>query len=252
MLRTKQNFSNCNPKAHVLKKASFYDEYRYGLNLQTKNKDITFLGPHVMDGCQSIEPMIGFNMSNGLFGPMTFWSGVLLPKVSQTLWIAMGIAHSGREPWASVSTYLYLTSTFISNAGIGRSFSQPTKQGFDLTFGTNHFGHFLLTILLLDHLKKSAPSRIVTVSSAVHLSVKSGDLHFSPGDGELRYPGLAGYGRSKLANILFTRELDNVLKDTGVTAYSLHPGLIRTNIFRSSYERGSPFWRYLLFSFASV
>ena len=82
----------------------------------------------------------------------------------------------------------------------------------------------------------------------MHLGVEPGDLHFSPGDEELRYPGLAGYNRSKLANILFTRELDNVLKDTGVTAYCLHPGLIRTNIFQATYQRGSPLWMYLFFA----
>ena len=148
----------------------------------------------------------------------------------------------------TLNFYLHLHfANYLSNAGIGRSFNEHTKQGFDLTFGTNHFGHFLLTFLLLDLLKKSAPSRIVTLSSVVHHGVRSGGLHFSPGNGELRYPGLSGYVPSKLANVLFTRELDNLLKGTGVTAYSVHPGLIRSSFLNASFQRGSPLWIYLFF-----
>ncbi|XP_072043923.1 retinol dehydrogenase 12-like [Amphiura filiformis] len=139
----------------------------------------------------------------------------------------------------------------INNAGVGRSYGRQTKQGYDLTFGTNHLGHFLLTLLLLDRLKKCAPSRVVTVSSMAHIKVSEADIHFRPGDGELKYPGLVGYDRSKLANIMFTKILAERLKDSGVTAYSLHPGFVSTSIFQQSYELGSPWWRYLLYSSAS-
>ena len=86
-----------------------------------------------------------------------------------------------------------------------------TEDGFEMQMGTNHFGHFLLTILLLDLIKKSAPSRIVTVTSLGHTFVKKGidfdDIHFKKS-----YEPTLAYARSKLANILFTKELAKRLK----------------------------------------
>ncbi|XP_072021360.1 retinol dehydrogenase 11-like [Amphiura filiformis] len=120
----------------------------------------------------------------------------------------------------------------INNAGIGKSTKgHRTKEGYNMVFAVNHFGHFLLTMLLLDRLKESAPSRIVNVSSINHTRVKEGDLYFTPKDAEGRiYPGLREYDRSKLANVLFTKELARQLEGSGVTTYSLHPGAIRTSI----------------------
>ena len=148
-----------------------------------------------------------------------------------------------------------LINTLLSLTGIGRGPDQRTKQNFDMIFGVNHFGHFLLTMLLLDRLKKYTPSRIVTVSSLAHSQVPHGDIDFkasSLNPSGIDYPGLSGYDRSKLANILFTKELARQLEGTGVTAISLHPGLVRTNIFQTTYENGSPLWRFILYSFASL
>lgn len=140
----------------------------------------------------------------------------------------------------------------INNAGIGRTLGQLTKQNYDMTFGVNHFGHFLLTMLLLDRLKKCSPSRIVTVSSLAH-SMVSGEMDFKPGPAsDVKYPGLSGYDRSKLANIWFTKQLSNQLEGTGVTTFCLHPGLVRTSIFQTAYEAGSPLWRFIMFTFASL
>lgn len=129
-----------------------------------------------------------------------------------------------------------------------------TQQGYDMTFGVNHFGHFLLTMLLLDRLKKCTPSRIVTVSSKNYIWVKSrDDLDFTSKDKSgLKYPGLKGYDRSKLANILFTKHLSKQLEGTGVTAVSLHPGLVRTNIFQTAYENGASLFRFGLMTLAST
>ncbi|XP_037306678.1 retinol dehydrogenase 14-like [Pungitius pungitius] len=98
-----------------------------------------------------------------------------------------------------------------------------------MRFGVNHLGHFLLTNCLLDLLKKSASSRVVTVSSLAH---ERGQIYFDDIHQEKDYQPWKSYSRSKLANVLLTRELANKLQGTGVTAYSLHPGVIRTELGR--------------------
>lgn len=109
----------------------------------------------------------------------------------------------------------------INNAGVMACPQSYTKDGFETHFGTNHLGHFLLTNLLLDLLKASAPSRIVVVSSFAHLigTIKKHDLN-----SEKSYQKHLVYAQSKLANILFAREIAKRLKGTGVTANSVHPG----------------------------
>lgn len=118
----------------------------------------------------------------------------------------------------------------INNAGVaGRR--ELTPQGFELTFGTNHLGPFLLTTLLLDRLRASAPARIVNVASQAHYQAKAIDWD------ALRQPastlaGLSEYAVSKLCNVLFTRELARRLEGSGVTTYALHPGVIASDIWR--------------------
>lgn len=96
-----------------------------------------------------------------------------------------------------------------------------TKDGFEMQLGVNHLGHFLLTNLLLDMLKASAPSRIIVVSSSLH---KIGKINKDDLMSERSYWRWLAYGQSKLANILFVRELAKKLIDTGVTVNCLHPG----------------------------
>ncbi|XP_078069174.1 retinol dehydrogenase 14a [Mustelus asterias] len=117
----------------------------------------------------------------------------------------------------------------INNAGIFQCPYMKTEDGFEMQFGVNHLGHFLLTNLLLDLLKRSAPSRIVVVSSKLY---KYGEINFDDLNSEQSYNKSFGYSRSKLANILFTRELAKQLEGTGVTANVLHPGIVRTNLGR--------------------
>uniref|UniRef100_A0A4W3J743 Si:dkey-174n20.1 n=1 Tax=Callorhinchus milii TaxID=7868 RepID=A0A4W3J743_CALMI len=129
----------------------------------------------------------------------------------------------------------------INNAGaVGRL--GWTSDGFQICFGTNHLGPFLLTNLLLDRLRESAPSRVVTVSSDTYTFAK---LDFSRLNAEGNR--FANYSRSKLANILFTRELARRLEGTGVTAHSLHPGYIFTN-WASHYSLGVRLVCYLFMS----
>lgn len=104
-----------------------------------------------------------------------------------------------------------------------------TVDGLEMQIGTNHFGHFLLTNLLLDTLKASSPSRIVNVSSEAH---RIGKIHRDDINLEKSYGKWSSYGQSKLANILFTRELAKRLDGTGVTTNSLHPGSVKTDLQR--------------------
>jgi len=117
----------------------------------------------------------------------------------------------------------------INNAGVMMCPYQKTEDGFEMQLGTNHFGHFLLTNLLLDRIIESAPSRIINVSSSLH---QRGTIKFDDLQSEKSYGQIAAYSQSKLANVLFTRELAKKLKGTGVTTYSLHPGAVRTDLQR--------------------
>ena len=119
----------------------------------------------------------------------------------------------------------------INNAGVAGA-KGMTASGFELGFGTNHVGHFLLTQLLLPCLKASAPARIVTVASRMHYRADGIDWE------AVRQPtrsstGLPEYGVGKLANVLFTAELGRRLAGTGVTTYALHPGVVATEVWRS-------------------
>lgn len=117
----------------------------------------------------------------------------------------------------------------INNAGIMACPHTVTEDGFEMQLGVNHLGHFLLTCLLLPRLRASAPARIVNVSSVAH---RNGSIDFDDLMWEKSYSAVRAYGRSKLANILFTKELAKRLEGSGVTTYSLHPGVIATELGR--------------------
>lgn len=117
----------------------------------------------------------------------------------------------------------------INNAGVMALPKSLTKDGFETQLGVNHLGHFLLTNLLLDILKKSAPSRIVNVSS---MAYKYGEINRDDLNSEKSYNKYKAYSQSKLANVLFTEELAKRLKETGVTANALHPGVVKTELGR--------------------
>ncbi|XP_062253930.1 retinol dehydrogenase 14-like [Platichthys flesus] len=117
----------------------------------------------------------------------------------------------------------------INNAGVYQCPYTRTEDGFEMQFGVNHLGHFLLTHLLLDLLKRSAPSRIVVVSSKLY---KHGHINFEDLNSEHSYDKAFAYSRSKLANLLFTCELAHRLEGSGVTVNALTPGLVRTNLGR--------------------
>jgi len=119
----------------------------------------------------------------------------------------------------------------INNAGVMLTPKQVTKDGFELQFGTNHLGHFALTGLLLDHLLPVRGSRVVTVSSMGHRMRAA--IHFNDLQWERRYNRGAAYAQSKLANLLFTYELQRRLADKSTIAVAAHPGSSNTELTRN-------------------
>ena len=117
----------------------------------------------------------------------------------------------------------------VNNAGVYHPKRRTTDQGLEETFTVNHLAHFLLTLELLDLLRESAPSRIINVSSGMHrrADLDLDDLQMTSG-----YNGIAAYANSKLANILFTRELARHLHGTDVGAAAMHPGPVRSGMYR--------------------
>lgn len=118
----------------------------------------------------------------------------------------------------------------INNAGLAGQ-RGVTKDGFEIQFGTNHLGPYLFTRMLLDRIKASGPARIVNVASASHYQAKGidwGAVH----ERTKTTTAMREYGVSKLSNVLFTKELARRLEGTGVTTYSLHPGVVATDVWR--------------------
>ncbi|XP_056647301.1 retinol dehydrogenase 12-like [Diorhabda sublineata] len=122
----------------------------------------------------------------------------------------------------------------VNNAGIMMSPYMLTEDGYELQFATNYLGHFLFTLSLMPKLIRSTPARIVNVSSEAHKFISSidfDDLNWS----KKKYSPLYAYSQSKLANVLFTKELDSKLKQNkinDVNVYSVHPGCVKTDLGR--------------------
>jgi NAD(P)-dependent dehydrogenase (short-subunit alcohol dehydrogenase family) len=124
-------------------------------------------------------------------------------------------------------------NVLVNNAGLYKTRRTETPDGIEMTLAVNHLAPFLLTNLLLDLLKKSAPSRVINVSSEAE---RWGKIDLDDLQSERRYRGFPVYGKSKLANIMFTYELAERLRGTGVTANCMHPGSVNTNMGKN--ERG--------------
>ncbi|PSC68474.1 WW domain-containing oxidoreductase [Micractinium conductrix] len=148
---------------------------------------------------------------------------------------------------AELAASLPRLDLLILNAGVMACPKGTTKQGFETQIGTNHFGHFYLTQLLLPKMKaQGAPARVVVVSSSAHTMVKGiplDDINFE----HRKYGAWSSYGQSKLANVLFAKELARRLGEEGspVKAFCLHPGVIKTNL-----QRHMGFSAFLLNTFA--
>ncbi len=130
----------------------------------------------------------------------------------------------------------------VNNAGALLGTRTITSDGHEMTFRVNHLGHFQLTCLLLDRLKGSAPARVVTIASSAHYRADA--LELEPAGGI--YRGFRTYSRSKLANVLFARELARRLEGTGVRSFAVHPGLVSTRLGQDGDSRiPNLLWRLL-------
>ncbi|HET7787270.1 MAG TPA: SDR family oxidoreductase [Myxococcales bacterium] len=126
----------------------------------------------------------------------------------------------------------------VNDAGSVSPRRELTEDGIERTFAVNHLGYFLLTNLLLDLLKASAPARVVNVASIGH---RAGTMDLDDLGFEKQYFIMSAYNRSKLGNVLFTRELARRLQGTGVTVNCLHPGAVATNIWSHAQWWAVPF-----------
>jgi len=136
-----------------------------------------------------------------------------------------------RKAGAAIAASEPRIDVLINNAGAMFADRRVTPEGLELTFALNHMAYFVLTEALREKLIASAPARIVSTSSTAH---EGASLDFSDLQSARGYGGFKVYGRSKLANILFTRELARRLAGTGVTANCLHPGFVATRFGRSA------------------
>lgn len=117
----------------------------------------------------------------------------------------------------------------INNAGVMMVPKSKTEDGFEMQFGTNHLGHFLFTLLLLPKIVKSAPAKIINLSSLAHAK---GVINFDDINSDKSFSSMKAYQQSKLANVLFTKELANRLEGKNVNVYAVHPGIVRTELGR--------------------
>lgn len=156
----------------------------------------------------------------------------------EVLQLDLSSLQSVRNFASGVDSSVNKIDILINNAGIMACPRNETSDGFESQLGVNHLGHFLLTLLLLPRIRAAAPSRIINLSSMAH---KFGRIHFDNLMLNERYTPFAAYSQSKLANILFTRKLANLLEGTGVSVYAVHPGVVRTEL-----ARHMPTWQKIL------
>jgi len=173
-----------------------------------------------------------------------------LPTASvETAELDLASLESVRKAAAELSARFPKLDLLINNAGVMMPPYSLTKDGFELQFGTNHLGHFALTGLLLPTLLAVPGSRVVTVSSNVH---RAGRMNFDDLQSARHYQKFAAYGRSKLANLMFTYELQRRLAAANAPAIALaaHPGTARTELVRhmSALSQGSMSPRFGLFN----
>jgi NAD(P)-dependent dehydrogenase (short-subunit alcohol dehydrogenase family) len=144
----------------------------------------------------------------------------------------LGSLHEVRKLAEDITAQYDRLDVLINNAGVFMTSRMLSADGYEMTFAVNHLAPFLLTHLLLDHLKKSAPSRIITISS---LAAQRARLDLGNLQGEKAFTGYGAYALSKLGNMLFTYELAERLRGSGVTALCLHPGVIGTKLMREGF-----------------
>ncbi len=179
-------------------------------------------GAHVVGGCRRVEAgEAAFAQLAGLRGSAEVMALDLASLDSVRRFAQAFLARHDR------------LDGLVNNAGVMGTPEGRTEDGFEVQIGVNHLGHFLLTELLIDTLKASAPARIVCVSSVMHVGTRNqvGEIHVDDLHFEQRpYDRTEAYRQSKLANVLHALDLARRLEGTGVSAFSVHPGWIRSNL----------------------
>jgi retinol dehydrogenase 14 len=140
-----------------------------------------------------------------------------------------------RQLASDVQTKYPRLDVLINNAGVFMKERVLTPDGFETTFAVNHLAPFLLTNLLLDLLKASAPARVVTVSSMTH---HNGQMEWDNLQAEKHFNGLDAYTRSKLANVLFAYALTERVRSAQITSNAMHPGVIATKLLQQGWGGG--------------
>ena len=184
-------------------------------------KQLAEQGAHVVGACRRVD------VGKEAFADLRMRGSVEIMELDLA-----SLASVRRFAQAFLAKYNRLDG-LVNNAGVMYPPKGKTEDGFETQFGINYLGHFLLTEVLLDTLKASAPSRIVCVSSVAHAGMRGiygeidfDDLHFDKREYD---PGVA-YAQSKLAIVLQALNLARRLEGTGVSAFSVHPGWIRSNL----------------------
>lgn len=158
-------------------------------------------------------------------------------NIVHTLTADLSSLNSVRNLAATYKAKYNRLDVLINNAGVYFTDRQVTADGLEATFVINYLSRFLLSNLLLDDLKASAPSRIIEVAGVYH---NKGQIDFDDLQSAKNYSGTKANAQTKLANILFTHELSKRLKGTGVTINSLHPGIVATKLIESDRDYRSP------------
>lgn len=179
------------------------------------------LGANVVIGCRNAE--------RGLEAVEEIKKASGNPNVDLLL-IDLASQQSVRDAVIDFKARYGLLHVLINNAGVFLPTREVTEDGIEKTFATNYLGHFLLTHLLLDTLKMSAPSRIICVGSK-HAGIK---INFDDLMLEKKFSTFAAVGPTKLGMVIFAKELSKRLKGTGVTINSLHPGLVKTTLLKDT------------------
>jgi len=184
-------------------------------------KALARAGAHVILACRSRDKTLA------VIDEIVRETGTARPEYAE---LDLGDLASVRRAGEAIAARDEPIHGLINNAGLAGK-RGVTKDGFELTWGTNHLGHYLFTRLLLDRLVQADHARIVNVASKAHYRATGIDWH------AIHQPtrtvtGLREYAVSKLSNVLFTKELARRLGGTGVTTYAVHPGVVATDVWR--------------------
>eukprot|EP00057_Strongylocentrotus_purpuratus_P034261 XP_794540.3 PREDICTED: retinol dehydrogenase 12 [Strongylocentrotus purpuratus] len=220
----------CHSKARMDGKTVIITGSNTGIGKETA-KDLARRGARVIMACRNVEKareaLLDVIKESGS-------SNVVVKKLD------LASMKSIREFAEEIKREEKSLHVLLNNAGVMMCPQWKTEDGFEMQLGTNHLGHFLLTLLLLDLIKASAPGRIVNVSSLAH---QFGKMNFDDIMSTKNYDYIKAYSQSKLANVLFTRELAKRLNGTGVTSYAVHPGGVATDLQRHQ-DSYNPFVKF--------